>query len=203
METQNTSKYEIMFILYPDLGEEQTKKEVDEVKEVITSNGGKVFFEDMWGLLDLAYKIKKEEKGYYVVLNFEMPASGLKEMEKPLNLNQRLLRYLVLKTPNNYEVKSLEEYKALAEKEKIEEEKAKEEKERKKNQGPQGPEVKKIIRKREPVKEKEPVVAEEKPLVDSKKEKEASPKRVVRPKEKLDEVDEKLKNIINNPDISL
>ncbi len=125
MENLENSKYEIMVILLPDLGEEGTKKEMDVIRSLITENGGEIFNEDIWGVRDLSYKIKKQEEGFYLVFNFSMSSLKVKNLEDPLNLNQKVLRYLILSLPKAYEIKTLASYEAEAEQAKEEEAKKK------------------------------------------------------------------------------
>lgn len=206
-EVQDTSLYEIMVILSPDLGEEKTKKELDEVRELITSNGGKITFEDIWGVREFAYTIKKYDEGYYAVINFELVPKKLKELETPLNLSQKVLRYLVTKAPKNYTPITLEEYQEMAKKEDVEAEKAKNEsKKGLPRPAPKTIESKKVEPKVEAKKEKpksEEVKEESKSEEVKEEPKEAVPAKEKAEDAKLDEVDEKLKSIINDPDITL
>lgn len=196
MENMETSNYEIMAIFLPDLGEENTQKELTELKELITSNGGNITHEDIWGIRDFAYTIKKYDQGYYVVLNFSTEPGKIKELEHPLNLNQNVVRYLVTKTSSGYEIKTLASYDAAAEEESAEVEKKKQEKEDEKKKAAAKRNAKKIVDK----------VIEKKPVKKEKKEKEEVAKEEKVTKEepkKLDAVDEKLKSIIDDPDITL
>lgn len=193
-------KYELMTIFFTDLGESGIKKELDEIKEHLTSNSGEIFHEDIWGMRDLAYTIKKQTEGFYVVLNFTYPTEKISELEKSLNINPAVIRYLIVKTPINYTVKTLAEYDAEEEKMAKEEEAKKAEKEEKRSpmpakkvmkptkEEPKAPKVEKVEPKKE---EKE--VEEEKPAKKAKKETKSS----------LDEFDQKLKSIIDDPDITL
>ena len=61
-------KYEIMYILKASLDDAARKAEVDKLHGIITSNGGKIADVNEWGLREFAYPIKKETKGYYVVI---------------------------------------------------------------------------------------------------------------------------------------
>lgn len=195
MENLETSKYEIMVIILPELGEEATKKEIDVVRSLITENGGEITHEDMWGEREFAYKIRKQEQGFYFVFNFSMESNKVKNLEDPLNLNQKVLRYLILSLPKHYEIKTLENYEKEAAEEKKEEEKKKAEKIKEKTprKAPVKPRVK--IEKKEE-KPSKPLSEEKEEIAPKKKEKKTSAS-------KLSEVDEKLKNIINDPDISL
>lgn len=124
-------KYELMVILDPNIGEEAASKEVEKLKGEIKEFEGNISSDDFWGIRDLAYSIKKENRGYYAVLNFEIDPSKTKEFEKDLSLNQAVLRYLLIKTPNYYELKTFVDLQKEAEeinRKKAEIAKAKEEK---------------------------------------------------------------------------
>ncbi|MBL4694385.1 30S ribosomal protein S6 [Candidatus Gracilibacteria bacterium] len=189
-----TTSYEIMVMLLPDLGDGGSEKELNEVRELITSGGGKIIQEDIWGVRELAYRIKKQDRGFYAVINFEMDPSKVKAFDKPLNINQAVLRYMVTKTPKHYEFRTMEQYEAESAANAAEEAAKKEEKEKSKSRPAKKPEAK-------PKKvEKKPEVAKEEPKVEPKEEKKA-PAKVSKAKE--EEADEKLKSIIDDPDISL
>lgn len=203
--------YEIMLIILPNLGEDGTKKALDEVKHLITSHGGKISHEDIWGVQDFAYRIKKHDSGYYVVLNMNFPPDQVSELERALNINQQVLRYLITITPANYQLKTFVEYQAEIKTAKEEEERQNKEAKAKKEASMPAPRPR-VIEKREiPKKEvvvEKKVVKEEVEKVEKVEEvvEKAPEKKVVKEtssKSKLEEVDEKLKNIINDPDISL
>lgn len=203
MTNEETFKYELMLIFLPDLGEAGITTELDEIRALVKELKGDIYHEDVWGVRDFAYTIKKQDQGYYVVFNLNLLPESLKTLEETFNLNQKLLRYLLLKTPKEHEIKTLTEYLEEAELAKEEEEKKKKEEEDKKSKpaqpkrAPMNKEVEKVPEKveakKEEVKEEAPAKSEEEQKKISKKEE----------KEKLEEVDEKLKNIINDPDISL
>jgi len=174
---RNMQKYEMMLMLFPNLGEKITQEVLSEVSELINSLGGSIFDEDIWGVRDLAYTIKKQEQAYYVVWNMDFPGKNISELETNLNINQNVMRYLMVRTPVDYELVSLEAYTEAAEAEDAEKEKEKAEKE----------EIKKS--KMAPKKTTKVV---EKPVKKEKAE-----------KAKLEDVDAKLKSIIDDPDISL
>jgi small subunit ribosomal protein S6 len=227
--TQRIEKYEIMLIFNSDLGEEGVRKELSEIKKNIVAEGGEVFTEDFWGPRDLTYRIKKQDKGFYVVVNLTLPTESVREIEKMLNLYPLVVRFLLLKTPANYQLKTFEEYKVEEEAIKKEEaqkkeEEAQEKKEKfatrtKKIERPERPAPKKQKEeKEEKVKEEdrqEKVKEEIKEEVEVKEEPKEEVKEPVEPKEspkpkakkstksKLEEMDEKLRSIIDNPDITL
>ncbi len=88
-------KYEIMYILRSTLEENDRKAEVEKLAKLLTSNGAKVSKTDEWGLKDLAYEIKKEKKGYYVVLKVEVEPAALKEFDRLTKIDNNVLRYLI------------------------------------------------------------------------------------------------------------
>ena len=90
-------KYEIMYILKADLSDEQRKAENDKLAKIITDNGGKVTKTDetSLGLRDLAYPIKKETKGYYVVLKVTMENGSFNEFNRLVRIDNNVLRHLI------------------------------------------------------------------------------------------------------------
>lgn len=203
---QKIQKYEIMLILHAEMGEEKTEHELKEIKELITSNTGEITNEDKWGIRDMCYTIKKQEKGYYVVLNFAMDSLKVKNLEKPLNINQQVLRYIIVRLPEKYELKTFKEYEQERAKEMEEKKKAAQTKEDERQ-----PKKRTVIRetnKEEPIKEKKPVKAkEDKPAKEEEptKEEEPAKKKISTKSSKstLDDVDKMLKSIIDDPDITL
>ena len=90
-------KYEIMYILRADLDEAARKDVMDKLEAIITSNGGKVEKTDeSMGLRDLAYPIKDETKGYYVVLKVEMGNEAINEFNRLVRINPSVLRHLIV-----------------------------------------------------------------------------------------------------------
>ncbi len=90
-------KYEIMYILRADLDEAARKDVMDKLEAILTSNGGKVEKTDeSMGLRDLAYPIKDETKGYYVVLKVEMGNEAINEFNRLVRINPSVLRHLVV-----------------------------------------------------------------------------------------------------------
>ena len=68
----------------------------DEFAEIITSAGGSIKKREYWGLRSLAYRIKKNRKGHYVLLNIETEPEALREYERIMGLNEDILRFLNL-----------------------------------------------------------------------------------------------------------
>ena len=88
-------KYELLYILRPDLEEDARKKVVESLSDLLTKNGAKVNKTEEWGLKQLAYEIKKFTKGYYVLVKFEAEKAALDEFDRMTKINQNVLRFLI------------------------------------------------------------------------------------------------------------
>lgn len=88
-------KYELLYILRPDLEEDARKKVVESLSDLLTKNGAKVNKTEEWGLKQLAYEIKKFTKGYYVLVKFEAEKTALDEFDRMTKINQNVLRFLI------------------------------------------------------------------------------------------------------------
>lgn len=212
---RTVQNYELMVIFLHDIGEAAINKELDELRKYISSNGGEVLNEDAWGIRDMSYRIKKQDKGYYYILSFSLDTLKLGEMQRALVINPTVVRSLITKLPQKFVFRTFAEYQEEEEKAKALKEEAKREKEAKKNQsgpGPRTPRFEKSERKGKPEtktytpaskpevkkEEKKAEVAVEEPKKVEKKTKKAAPSKI-----KLEEVDAKLKSIIDDPDITL
>ena len=90
-------RYETVFIMTPVLSEDQTKETVSKFKKVIADNGGKVVFEDNWGLRKLAYPIQKKTTGFYHLVEFEGSGKEIERLEIEFRRDERVLRFLTMK----------------------------------------------------------------------------------------------------------
>ena len=86
--------YESVFIARQDITTAQVETMADEFAEIITSAGGTIKKREYWGLRALAYRIKKNRKGHYIMFNMETDAETLKEYERVMGLNEDVLRFL-------------------------------------------------------------------------------------------------------------
>ena len=90
-------KYEIGFIINPESSEEEVKKVVDSVADVIKKAGGTIENIDEWGRKQMAYTLGKHNEGIYTFINAELPGQAFFEIERRLKLTERVLRYLILR----------------------------------------------------------------------------------------------------------
>lgn len=88
-------KYEIMYILTATLDDAARKEEVAKLQTILEKNGAKVTDTKEWGVKDLAYPIKKQSKGYYVVLKVSAETAALKEFDRLAKLDNSLMRHLI------------------------------------------------------------------------------------------------------------
>ncbi|MGB1863705.1 MAG: 30S ribosomal protein S6 [Candidatus Puniceispirillum sp.] len=86
--------YESVFIARQDVSSTQVEAMADEFAGIITSAGGSIKKREYWGLRTLAYRIKKNRKGHYVMFNLETDSDTLKEYERIMGLNEDVLRFM-------------------------------------------------------------------------------------------------------------
>jgi small subunit ribosomal protein S6 len=90
--------YEIMFIAHPDLDDASLNALLDRAKGWVTSSGGQVTQVDLWGRRRLAYPIRKQNEGQYILMQTQMPANGTSEVERNMRLNEQVMRFQVVRT---------------------------------------------------------------------------------------------------------
>jgi len=90
--------YENVFIARQEVSAAQVDTLADAFAEVITGAGGSINRREYWGLKSLSYRIKKNRKGHYVLLNIEAPAEAVQEMERQMRLNEDVLRHMTIRT---------------------------------------------------------------------------------------------------------
>jgi len=103
------NKYELMVILLPDLSADDTEKELKDIRKLLKEANGEIYHEDIWNIRNLAYTIKKQDRGFYAIFYFTLEAAKLKEIDKSLSLNQKVIRHMIVKSPKGYVIKSLSE----------------------------------------------------------------------------------------------
>lgn len=90
--------YEVVIVVRLDNDEATVNNTIEQVRTWIEGGGtGTVQKVDRWGRRKLAYEIDKQREGYYVLYEAEMESLGVTELERNMNLNQFLLRYLIVR----------------------------------------------------------------------------------------------------------
>ncbi len=92
--------YEHTFITRQDLPENQSKKLINKYEDIINKNSGKVVKIEEWGLLNLATKIRKYNKGFYIHYKFEGNKKTLNEIDKKVKIDSSIIRHLLVKYKN-------------------------------------------------------------------------------------------------------
>ena len=86
--------YESVIIARQDISATQVETLINEFSAIIENGGGSIKKREYWGLRSLAYRIKKNRKGHYVMLNLETDSETLNEYERIMGLNEDILRFL-------------------------------------------------------------------------------------------------------------
>ena len=89
--------YEHVFIARQDISGPQVDQLVEAFTGVVENGGGKVVGTESWGLRNLAYRIKKNRKGHYVMMNLDAPSEVVTELERQQRIHDDILRYLTLR----------------------------------------------------------------------------------------------------------
>jgi len=131
--------YETVFIVNPDISQENTEKMTDALIQRVEKAGGRIVKREYWGSRPLAYQIAKRKRGHYVLLVTDGESSAVQTLEEGLRLEERVLRFLTTrlrelsdepspllrrKSPASAESESAVEKEGIAEEEKVVEEKA-------------------------------------------------------------------------------
>ncbi len=89
--------YETVLIARNDVTQQQVEAVADQVATVLEADGGSVQKREYWGLRSLAYRIKKNRKGHYMLLGLDAPPASVKEIERQLGLNEDVLRFMTIR----------------------------------------------------------------------------------------------------------
>jgi len=89
--------YENVFIARQDISAAQADTLAETFSNVITEQGGKVTKKENWGLRNIAYRINKNRKGHYILLNIDAPPAAVTEMERQMRISEDILRYLTVR----------------------------------------------------------------------------------------------------------
>jgi small subunit ribosomal protein S6 len=104
--------YETLFIVTPDISEEDLKAVATKIKGVVTGMDGIVTSYDEQGRKKLAYSVKKQNKGYYVLMDYVGSADVVSEIERNMRLDDRVLKYLTVKLADQVDSESIEPEKS-------------------------------------------------------------------------------------------
>ena len=89
-------QYETVFIVTPDLSDDQMKETVEKYTNFLKERGAEIIYTNNWGMRKLAYPIKKKTTGYYYLIEFKAEGSLIAELEVAYKRDERLLRFLTV-----------------------------------------------------------------------------------------------------------
>lgn len=89
-------KYEVMYIIRPELEEEARNALIAEINAAFEANASSVEKVTEWGIRDLAYEISKCRKGYYVLLNVNATVEAVNEFNRLANIKENVIRHIVV-----------------------------------------------------------------------------------------------------------
>ena len=95
--------YEHVFLARQDLSQAQVDALAAAATEIVETNNGKVTKTETWGLRSLAYKIQKNRKAHFVLLNIEAPGNVVAELERQTRINEDIIRYMTIRVEEHEE----------------------------------------------------------------------------------------------------
>jgi small subunit ribosomal protein S6 len=103
-----TNTYEMMFILRPDLNQEQINKQMHKYKDLLKNEGAEKISMEVWGKRRLAYPIKNFNDGIYILTYYNASGSQVAPVERDMRLSEEVIRYLTIKHDKNLEFEEKE-----------------------------------------------------------------------------------------------
>ncbi|CAM3058737.1 Small ribosomal subunit protein bS6 [Sphingomonas antarctica] len=89
--------YEHVFLARQDLAQAQVDALAATATQIVETGGGKIVKTETWGLRSLAYRIAKNRKAHYVMLEFDAPGAVVAELERQTQINEDVIRYMTIK----------------------------------------------------------------------------------------------------------
>ena len=89
--------YEHTVMTRQDISAQQAEALNDTIKGLIEQGGGSVAKIEYWGLRNLTYRVKKNRKGHYTLLNIDAPSAAVKELERTMSINEDIIRFLTIR----------------------------------------------------------------------------------------------------------
>jgi small subunit ribosomal protein S6 len=99
--------YENVFIARQDISGAQVDALSDGFTQLVADNGGEVKKREYWGLRNLAYRMRKNRKGHYVLLNIAAPPAAVAELERMMRINEDVIRYMTIRVDSLEEAPSV------------------------------------------------------------------------------------------------
>lgn len=100
-EEERMRRYETIFILRPNVGEDEINRVIENTTQIILNENGTILEMNKWGMKKLAYLIKKESLGYYVYCDYAGTPAAVAEIERKFRIDDAVLKYLTIKTADS------------------------------------------------------------------------------------------------------
>ncbi len=101
--------YETLYLLHPDLNEEERAARAEKLQNIITEDGGKIIKVDPWPLRKLAYRVQKQTQGWYVCMEYAAPGSTILELTRNMRLDESLMKFVTIKKSDTFDPAVLEQ----------------------------------------------------------------------------------------------
>ena len=101
-------RYEILFIAHADSSDDELNEHIERYKGIITDSKGIVVKIAKWGMRKLAYEIRKQTKGIYVLMDFAGQSATVPELERNLKIDDRILKFLTVMKDSEVDLLELE-----------------------------------------------------------------------------------------------
>ena len=98
--------YEHVYLARQDVTAQQVEAMTEQLKGVIEAGGGKIAKVEYWGVKSLAYRIKKNRKAHFTLMNIDAPSAAVTEMERQMSINEDVLRVLTIRVDQHEEGQS-------------------------------------------------------------------------------------------------
>lgn len=95
--------YEHVFLARQDVSSQQVEALVEQFKGILEANGGSVGRVENWGLKSLSYRMNKNRKAHYTLMDIDAPAPAVQEMERQMRINEDILRYMTIRVEEHEE----------------------------------------------------------------------------------------------------
>lgn len=99
--------YEHIFMVRQDASASQVEALTDQFKTILSDNGGSVSKAEYWGIKSLTYRIRKNRKAHYSLMNIDAPSAAVAEMERQMRINEDVIRFMTIKVEEHEEEPSV------------------------------------------------------------------------------------------------
>jgi len=100
--------YETIFIVHPDIVGDDLDAVIDKYKQILTDEGADVLKADNWGTRTLAYLVKKQSQGCYVLMIFDGPPPAIAEFERRMRIDEAIIKFQTVLLAGGYEAPVVE-----------------------------------------------------------------------------------------------